>query len=246
MQCGKFGRHPVRSAPRVPCAALRGDGILILVAEASVEVRSRTMYLGDPDVSVPVSDRPGAGRGSKIDAGQAERRRDQRSSLLAVGAKGLSILIEECVVSPRPPTGENLLHGCDIDAEQVGERLQVRRQRHDRADIEVAVGPTVKPLADAGRERVIDRRVTERALDAHRLDAAVGIGESRDADHRVQFQERDGGCGIVEIDLARRDLLFSAAGNASESTFNPTESAVFGETPGPTPPFFSPAMALCN
>src|SRR4029077_12991657 len=38
----------------------------------------------------------------------------------------------------------------------------------------------------------------------------------------------------------------SAAGKASVSTLRPTDSAVFGLTPPPTPPFFSPAMALCN
>src|SRR5262245_58428820 len=40
--------------------------------------------------------------------------------------------------------------------------------------------------------------------------------------------------------------LFSALGSTSASTFKPTESAVLGETPGPTPPFLSPAIALCS
>ncbi len=40
--------------------------------------------------------------------------------------------------------------------------------------------------------------------------------------------------------------FFSASGSASASTLRPTDSAVFGETPEPTPPFFSPAMAFCN
>jgi hypothetical protein len=78
-----------------------------------------------------------------------------------------------------------------VDAEQVGERLEVRRKRHDRADVQIAVGPAVEPLTDAGRERVVDGRVTKRALDAHRLDAAVGIGKSRDADHRIQLEKGD-------------------------------------------------------
>src|SRR6266705_1652155 len=37
---------------------------------------------------------------------------------------------------------------------------------------------------------------------------------------------------------------FSAWGRASTSTLRPTASAVFGLTPPPTPPRFSPAMAL--
>src|SRR2546426_1541245 len=36
----------------------------------------------------------------------------------------------------------------------------------------------------------------------------------------------------------------SACGRASTSTLRPTDSAVFGLTPPPTPPCFSPAMAL--
>ena len=35
-------------------------------------------------------------------------------------------------------------------------------------------------------------------------------------------------------------------GSASTSTLRPTASAVFGLTPGPTPPFFAPAIAWCS
>src|SRR5689334_6660527 len=40
--------------------------------------------------------------------------------------------------------------------------------------------------------------------------------------------------------------FFNAFGSTSASTFSPTDSAVLGETPGPTPPFLSPAIALCS
>ena len=52
--------------------------------------------------------------------------------------------------------------------------------------------------------------------------------------------------GSSRLTLAALICCFKASGNASESTLRPTDSAVFGETPGPTPPFFSPAMALCS
>ena len=35
-------------------------------------------------------------------------------------------------------------------------------------------------------------------------------------------------------------------GSASTSTFSPTASAVFGLTPGPTPPRPAPSIAWCN
>jgi len=59
----------------------------------------------------------------------------------------------------------------DINRQEVGERLEIGRKRHDRADVEIAVSPTIKPLADSRCERVVDGRVAQCALDAHRLDA---------------------------------------------------------------------------
>jgi len=88
--------------------------------------------------------------------------------------------------------------------------------------------------------------VTKRALDAHRLDAAVGVGEGRDANDRFELEQRDRRRWIVEIDLPAAICFFKVSGSASASTLSPTDSAVFGDTPGPTPPFFSPAMALCS
>ena len=52
--------------------------------------------------------------------------------------------------------------------------------------------------------------------------------------------------GSSRLTLPAAICFFKAAGSASASTLRPTDSAVFGETPGPTPPFFSPAMALCS
>src|SRR4029077_12401282 len=120
--------------------------------------------------------------------------------------KGLAILVQLGVVATWSPAGENLLHRCDVDAEQIGERFEVRRQSYDRADVEIAVGPAVEPLANAGRKRIVDGRVTKRALDAHRPDAAVGIGKGGDADDGVELEQRDGRGRSAEFDLAGFDL----------------------------------------
>ena len=162
---------------------------MILVVEPSIEERRRAVHLGSRDIGVPIGDRSEAGPGGEVHAGQAERGRDERSRLLAVGAKGLAVLVELRVVAARAPAGENLLHGFDIDAKEVGEWLEVRCQRHDRADVKIAVGPTIEPLANSRRERVVDGRMAKRALDAHRLDAAVGVGEGGDADDSVQLEQ---------------------------------------------------------
>ena len=169
------------------------------------------MHLGPCDVSIPVGKRSEAGPGGQIYARQAEGGRDERSRLLPVGAKGLAVFVQLRVVATWPPTGEHLLHGLDIDTEEVGERLKVRCQRYDRADVQIAVGPTVEPLTDTRRERVVDGRVTKRALDAHRLDAAVRVGEGGDTDDGVELEQGDGRGWIVEVDLGRFDLLLQSA-----------------------------------
>jgi hypothetical protein len=52
--------------------------------------------------------------------------------------------------------------------------------------------------------------------------------------------------GSSRFTLPAASCLFKALGSASASTLRPTASAALGETPEPTPPFFSPAIALCN
>ncbi len=48
------------------------------------------------------------------------------------------------------PTEQHLLHGLDVDTEQIGEWREIGRKRHDRADIQIPVRPAVEALADAG------------------------------------------------------------------------------------------------
>ena len=88
--------------------------------------------------------------------------------------------------------------------------------------------------------------MAKRALDPHRSDAAVGIREGGDADDRVQFEKGEGRRWIVEINLPCGELFLQSLRQRVCVNLEADRSAVFGETPGPTPPFFSPAMALCN
>ena len=63
-----------------------------------------------------------------------------------------------------------------------------------------------------GRERIVDGGVAQRALDAHRLDAAVGVREGGHADDRVELEQRDRRRRILEVDLAGLDLFHQRAG----------------------------------
>ena len=73
------------------------------------------------------------------------------------------------------------------------------------------------------------------------------VEEALDADDRVQLQECQCRRRAVEVDFARLSSLTSFPGSASTSTFRPAAvSAVFGLTPGPTPPSAAPSIALCS
>src|SRR5262249_58569891 len=143
--------------------------------------------LGRADISVPIGNRTETGPGVQIHAGQAKGWWNECTSLLAVGTQSFAVFVQFCIEAAGTPSGENLLHGLSIDAEEIGKRLEIRCQRHDRADVQITVGPAIKPMTDARRERVVDGRMAKRALDAHRFNAAIGIGEGRDTGHRVQL-----------------------------------------------------------
>ena len=78
---------------------------------------------------------------------------------------------------------------------------QRRRQRDDRADVQIDVRPAVQPLADARRKRVVDRRVAERARDADAGELARVVDRALDADDRIQPQQFDGHGGVGQVDL---------------------------------------------
>ena len=115
------------------------------------------------------------------------------------------------VEASRAPGVQNRSHRGDIGAEQRGDRLEARRERNDGADVEIAIGPAVAPAPDALRERIVDGGMTERALNSHRGDAAAFVEDAGDADHGVELEqlERDG--GILEVDLAARDVTLQGA-----------------------------------
>jgi hypothetical protein len=99
-------------------------------------------------------------RNVEVHSRQTEGGRYRRSGLLAVGAKCLAILVQLGIEAARSPTGENLLHGVNIDSQEISERLEVRRKGYDCANVQIAVSPAVEPPSDSRCERVVDGRVT--------------------------------------------------------------------------------------
>ena len=183
---------------------------------------------------------PGARPRMLIDPRQAERRRDQRGGGLAVGTERLAIEGELGVELARPPACEHLANRRLVDAQQVDVGLQGRGERHDGADVQIAVGPAVEPTADAGREGVVDVRMAERALDADGRDPALRIEEPGHAHDRIGLEEGERAAGSSRSTFPALRASTRAAGSAARSTLRPAARACFGETPAPTPPFFSP------
>jgi hypothetical protein len=75
-------------------------------------------------------------------------------------------VIRATVVAAGAPTRKNLLHRRYICSKQVGERLQVGRERNNVADIQVTVCLAVQTVTYSGNQLVINRRVTEGTLNS--------------------------------------------------------------------------------
>ena len=168
------------------------------------------MHLEVRDERIPIRDGAPAGVGMEIDPVETERGGDERRRRLSVGPEPFSVEEELCVELARAPGPEHLVDGCLVDFQQVGNRLLVRRQADDRADVEVAVGPAVAAPADPGGEGIVDCRVTDGAGQPHRAEP-VAAEEATDADDRVQLEERERHLRVVQVDFPsldrRRDAL---------------------------------------
>src|SRR5262249_53766230 len=114
---------------------------------------------------------------------------------------------------PRTPAEQDFPHRRRVDgrvdeAEKIYHRLEVRRRRHDRADVEVAVRQTVDPDTDARGDRIVDGAVADRALDSDGTKRACAIvEEAHDAEHGILLQQLQRDRRIVEVDVAMQQRL---------------------------------------
>src|SRR5262245_12255307 len=150
MKGRELRRHQIRLAVRVVEAAPCRNRILRFVGEALVEESPRTVHFTRPYVRVPIRDRSKPRPRVEVHARQTERRWNQRAGLFAVRAERFAVVVEYGIEPTRPPAREHLLHGGSIDAERIAERFQIRSERRDGSNIEIAVGPSIEPLADTG------------------------------------------------------------------------------------------------
>src|ERR1044071_1189208 len=132
---------------------------------------------------IPVRHRTPSGPGMKVDAHEAEGRWDECRRRLAVGPESLTVEEQLRIELSWSPTLQDCSHSRLVHAQQIRDRLEVRTQRRNRANVEVAIDPSVETTADAGRKRVVHRRVAERTGNADRLKASIVFDSTFHADN---------------------------------------------------------------
>ena len=140
-----------------------------------VEVAA-SAHLRHRDIVVPVRDGAVCGERLEPDLPQTVRGRDDDGQRRLVERQQLRAVerVKARIVLARSPAFEDrpLLVG------------QHRRQRDDGADVQVAVWPAVESFPDSRAERVVHRRMAQRARHADRFQFPPGHF-SNDANHRV-------------------------------------------------------------
>jgi len=61
-------------------------------------------------------------------------------------------------------------------------------------------------MSDAGRERIVDGGVAERAGHPHSREVVVRVHLTDDTDDGAKLQQRDRRCGIIEVHLPRLEI----------------------------------------
>jgi len=87
----------------------------------------------------------------QIHAGQSERWRNECRGGFPVRAESLTVEQQFGVELPWPPGSEHLANGRFVNSEQRSHGAEIRREIHDRTDVEIPVGPAVEPMPNPGR-----------------------------------------------------------------------------------------------
>ena len=149
-----------------------------------------------------------------VHAGQPEGGRIEGCRRLAVRPEGFAVEVQLGVELARPPGLQGPLDLGFRDLEHVDESSQIRGGRDDRSHIEVAVGPAIETVANSGRVGVIDRRVAQSTLNAHRGEGRSVVGEEAgQPDHGVGLQQDERARRVGEIDLASPERPGHIGGN---------------------------------
>jgi hypothetical protein len=93
-------------------------------------------------------------------------------------------------------------HGRLVHPQEISVRLQVGGQRHDGADIQIAIRPSVEPMTNTLSKGIVHRRMTKGALNSNAPQSSLLIEEPSQSHNRFQFEKCKSCCGTIEIDLS--------------------------------------------
>src|SRR5262249_35786460 len=207
VQCGEFPSDKIRIVPYVPEPRFGSNWKSSGIVQARVVECASAVHLEIGDKSVPMRNRAPAGPGVQIHAGKTERRWQQGSRRLPVRTNRFAVEAQLAVEFPWSPTVEPLARCRIIYAQQVGKWPQIGQERDDGADIQIAGGPAIQPMADPGRHGIVDCGVANSALNANRPKCSLVVEEAGQTHDRVEFEQGQGGSWIVEVDLAFFQLV---------------------------------------
>ena len=101
----------------------------------------------------------------EIDAGQAERRRDECRRSFPVRAQTFTVEEKFRVELSRASGSNHLPYGRFVHPEQHCHSAQIGREVDYRSHVQVAVRPSIQSMTDSRGERVVNGSMTKSALD---------------------------------------------------------------------------------
>src|SRR5215204_5360047 len=121
------------------------------------------------------------------------------------------------VVLARAPAPQRLANRLRIEPECPLEWRERRRDRDDRTNVEIAVGPAVETLANTLGERVVHGGVTERARDSDaRRAQAAAVVERLDPHDGVCLEQLERRLHFIQTGRATANRRAHDAGHVSD------------------------------
>src|SRR6185369_7281559 len=88
----------------------------------------------------------------------------------------------------RPPTVEDCSEGRVIDLQEICYNAQVGRKRNNCANVEVAIGPSIQPVANSPNKGVINCWKARGTRNTQPTPIPILIERAEDAYHGISFE----------------------------------------------------------
>src|SRR5579859_872272 len=103
---------------------------------------------------------------------------------------------------PGTPTVQHGPHGSLVYSQKICLRFQIGGQRHDGADIQIAIRPSIEPMTNTLSKGIVHRRMTKGTLNPNAPQSSLLIEKSSHSHNRVQLEQRKCRRRAIQIDLS--------------------------------------------